>query len=149
MDVSTASLTCPEVIDGQAEGADGEAPGQGGAVAHEPHSEGDPRTHSSGQFDPDLDESMASTQSGGSGGRGHLKRQRMTADERLIRSRERNRHHAKMTRMRKKQKMELLQVSLVGGKEIGRWILLSLAGGSRRQERLLRAVVGGAWPKGS
>ena len=38
------------------------------------------------------------------------KRRRMSADERLVRSRERNRHHAKMTRLRKKQKMEFLQV---------------------------------------
>ena len=38
------------------------------------------------------------------------KRRRMSDDERLVRSRERNRHHAKMTRLRKKQKMEFLQV---------------------------------------
>ena len=38
------------------------------------------------------------------------KRRRLTADERLQRSRERNRIHAKKTRLRKKQKMEDLQV---------------------------------------
>ena len=38
------------------------------------------------------------------------KRRRLTADERLQRSRERNRIHAKKTRLRKKQKMEHLQV---------------------------------------
>ena len=75
------------------------------AVSHDMATVTDPN-----QLDADPEDSVGSKSDSRSSGGGNTKRRRMTADERLIRSRERNRHHAKMTRMRKKQKMEHLQV---------------------------------------